>query len=89
MHPPIDGHGTPDRRFARLPPRPLGRQAAHPEAPGAGMRPLHIEHLLKEGERELIGRVRRRARALILQPSEAITLERLQDVCKFSQIVYQ
>jgi len=53
------------------------------------MRPLHIEHLLKEGERELIGRVRRRARALILQPSEAITLERLQDVCKFSQIVYQ
>ena len=50
------------------------------------MRPLHIEHLLKEGERELIGRVRRRARALILQPSEAITLGRLQDVLSFRKL---
>jgi len=77
----IDGHGAADGRLARwFPPRPPFQQAAHAEASGTRVFPLDIQHVLHEGQRELLGRVGRRAGASVLQPGEAVALEGLQDV---------
>ena len=74
----IDGHRAADGPLARrLPPGPLGEQSAHAEAPGARVLLLRVQDLSKERQRELVGRVRRRARPLVFQPSEPVARERL------------
>jgi len=77
----VDGHRPPDRRLAgRLLTGALGHQPAHTEAPGPRVVALDGEHLAEEGERQLVGWVRGRARALVLQPREPVALKRLHDV---------
>jgi len=77
---PVVGHGAAHRCLARwLPLHPLPYQAAHPEAPSARVLLLDLQHIVKEGEGELHGRVGCRARAPVFQAGEFVALEGLND----------
>src|SRR5262249_7579009 len=60
----VERHGAADRALARwILVQALRQQAAYPETPRAGAFVLEAEHLLAEGKRERVGRVRWRTRA--------------------------
>jgi len=78
---PVERHGPPDGPLAgRLLSGSLGHQATHAKAPGAWVVALHREHLGEKRQRELVCRVRRRSRALILQPGKSVARKGAQDV---------
>jgi hypothetical protein len=61
-------------------PRALCEQPLHAEVASTRIRPLDVEHLLEEGQRQLCGRRRVPLRPLVLQSGEPIVLERLEDM---------